>query len=409
MLRYILFWEGLITGGLEGLTAGCFCRCFFGSSRGSVLTAAGIGGLSFTAVLFPGFGQAAALFSACWMILAAGIYRAGQRQELFLAGGMWLMICIAAGLWPGSVPLQTVSGLALLGMLLLYLVDRGEFSPLWAGMLAGIWLLAGFLESMDYGEVWQEQVMKMSGYGVLGGMLLFQQIFRLRRQIRREEREPDGAWKRRKKEETAEESGPGAAGNWKEAAAQEYRRLQIFEHDFRHHLDMLGALYEEGNPEEARAYLEDLRQARQSGGGRKSGGERELSYIMMAKKSPCRKAEIQFSYQILGSPQGIAQMDMTALLLNLLDNAIRACEKMPKPRSIGMMLLARGDIWQIELVNTGRILPEGEESADRAQTKAPVHGIGLISVRQIVEKYQGVFEMRQEGDTVVQKIILTGR
>ena len=52
-------------------------------------------------------------------------------------------------------------------------------------------------------------------------------------------------------------------------------------------------------------------------------------------------------------------MDMTALLLNLLDNAIRACEKVPEPRSIGIMLLARGELWQIELVNTGRYEPQG--------------------------------------------------
>ena len=38
-----------------------------------------------------------------------------------------------------------------------------------------------------------------------------------------------------------------------------------------------------------------------------------------------------------------------------------------------------------------------------------MHGIGLVSVRQIVEKYQGVFEIRQEEDMVVQKVILAGR
>lgn len=179
-------------------------------------------------------------------------------------------------------------------------------------------------------------------------------------------------------------------------------------------------MYEEGDPAEARAYLEDLKQAKLSGQGQKTGGEKELSYLMMAKKEACRKAGIQFSCQILGSPRGIAQMDMTALLLNLMDNAIRACEKAPEPRNIGIMLLARGDLWQIELVNTGLYVPreaeqgwrrqertgqEGTEPGDRGQ----LHGIGLISVRQIVEKYQGVFEIWQEGNRVIQKLILTGQ
>ncbi len=166
---------------------------------------------------------------------------------------------------------------------------------------------------------------------------------------------------------------------------------------------MIGLLYEEGRAAQARAYIEDLKQARSSRQGKKSGGEQELSLLMLAKKEACRQAHIQFSYQIMGSPQGIAHMDMTALLLNLLDNAIRACQKAPSPRSIGIMLLSRGDLWQIELVNSGRYEPETPPPTGR-----PLHGIGLASVRQIVDKYQGTFEIRQEEDRVVQILILAG-
>ena len=221
----------------------------------------------------------------------------------------------------------------------------------------------------------------------------------------------------------------------------------------------MAALYEEGSGEEARSYIEDLKQARESRQGRITGGERELSHIMMAKRKACRQAEISFSYQIVGSPRGIARMDMTALLLNLLDNAIRACEAAPKPRSIGVMLLSRGELWEIEMVNSGRcepggvraeqrqresqyvkqrqgesrhveqrqgesqhveqrqreVLQAGPQQAERQREGVQggmgrkVHGIGMVSVRQIVDKYQGICRIWEEDGQVRQKLILVQR
>lgn len=399
--------EGLAAGGLAGLAAAVFYIGFFGRGRGAALAGTGVGLVFLAVFLQPGLTLAGLALSACWMMLAGGVCTTGQRPELFLAGGTWLLVLCLACLWPDSAPLQILSALALLGMTALFLLGRGKLYPLWMGTLLCLWLLAGFLDGMAYGQRWREQIVKAAGYLVLGGIFVFQQIYCARQEMRRR------AW------EEPEERGAcrEVSENWRKAADQEYVRLRIFEHDFRHHLDMLGALYEQGNPAEARAYLEDLKQARLSGRGRINGGERELSCIMMAKQEACRKARIQFSCQILGSPRGIAQMDMTALLLNLLDNAIRACEKAPEPRSIGIMLLARGSLWQIELVNTGLYDPgkaQRTDSCGAAQEKTAhaelvPHGIGLVSVRQIVEKYQGMFEIRQEGNRVIQKAILTGQ
>ena len=188
---------------------------------------------------------------------------------------------------------------------------------------------------------------------------------------------------------------------------------------------------------------------------------------MMAKRNACREAEITFSYQIIGSPRGIARMDMTALLLNLLDNAIRACAEVPKPRSIGVMLLSRGELWEIEMVNSGHYAPgkgqhsgtreatgqqavwrermegqhsgtreatgqqavwrermEGQHSGTREVTEQQadwrermegqhsgrqLHGIGMVSVRQIVDKYQGTLRIWEEEGRVRQKLILVQR
>ena len=414
---------------------------------------------------------------------------AEEWEQLFLAGGVWLLAYSLAECCVGNVllpihSLQAALAAALSVMAGLYLLGRGKLYPLWAAALAMMWLLAGFLGRIAYGQNWQTQVMTVSLYAAAGGILVWQQIYCIWRK-------PEQAgWEGRQQEPVAggQRLGKDAAAEWREAADREYRQLQIFEHDFRHHLDIVAALYEEDSAAEARNYIEDLKQARESRRGRETGGERELSYIMMAKRNACREAEITFSYQIIGSPRGIARMDMTALLLNLLDNAIRACAEVPKPRSIGVMLLSRGELWEIEMVNSGHYAPgkgqhsgtreatgqqavwrermegqhsgtreatgqqavwrermegqhsgtreatgqqavwrermEGQHSGTREVTEQQadwrermegqhsgrqLHGIGMVSVRQIVDKYQGTLRIWEEEGRVRQKLILVQR
>lgn len=494
---------------LTGLVAAGYYRCFYGRGRGAAGAGAGAAVLGLIGFLLADIRFCVPLLTALWLIMAGYVWgigdgdqlsgsgdrdigsagsrmrsaswksrgedgrggtrvrnapwksrgedgsgpargqkrnvSAGEWEQLFLAGGVWLLAYSLAECCVGNVllpihSLQAALAVALSVMAGLYLLGRGKLYPLWAAALAMMWLLAGFLGRIAYGQNWQTQVMTVSLYAAAGGILVWQQIYCIWRK-------PEQAgWEGRQQEPVAggQRLGKDAAAEWREAADREYRQLQIFEHDFRHHLDIVAALYEEGSAAEARNYIEDLKQARESRRGRETGGERELSYIMMAKRNACREAEIAFSYQIIGSPRGIARMDMTALLLNLLDNAIRACAEAPKPRSIGVMLLSRGELWEIEMVNSGHYAPgkgqhsgtvteqqavwrertEGQRSGTREATGQQavwrermegqhpgrqLHGIGMVSVRQIVDKYQGTFRIWEEEGRVRQKLILVQR
>lgn len=431
-------------------------------------------------------GQELLLFGGVWLMarslggIWSAVQTAGGAGAVQLAGKG---VLAAQGLGiPGTEGLQAALGTALFLMAALFLLGRGKIYPLWMGTLTVLWASVGFLGNISYAEPWQEQVMNICLYLGPGSILVWQQSACIRRELRRAEAAGDeppslyaGAWSdfgyaaemgsaeglpkgaeagrntgSEKPEESAgiagwgkttesgrtagsgkpEESGSRAGQrsmpeDWREAADRELWRLRIFEHDFRHHLDILEALYEDGRGEEARMYVEDMKQSRLTRQGRRMGGEKELLYILMAKRQECRQADISYSYQIAGCPRGIAWMDMSALLLNLLDNAVRACGKVQGPRSIGIMLLSRGELWQIELVNSAETEGRGREefrqdisgrNAGRQQNSTqnnvrpggfPVHGIGMVSVRQIVEKYHGTYRMYQEEGRVIQKIILT--
>lgn len=452
---------------LEGLVAAGFYICFFGRRKGAVFTGIGTVFFVLAGILLPEIRWAVPLITALWIMLAGIRFLKERREESFLAGGVWLTawslaqagwmavrslterrfggvltpsgpevsadwrhpagMLLEDGLPAGTIfgeeagllsvgSLQTAIAAALLLMLGLYLLDRGKLYPMWMVTLTMLWLLTGYLGSIPYTKLWQQQAMTVSLYLIAAGMLACQQIICARQALKRAFWDGDGEirqeepWKAAASEKGTKAAKEKQDPDWQEAARREFTQLRIFEHDFRHHLDVLAALYEAGNPGEARAYIEDLKQFRGSRQGLRMGGERELTYMMMAKKEACRQAEISFSYQIVGSPGGITQMDMTALLLNLLDNAVRACADVPKPRSLSVMLLSRGELWEIEIIHSGRYDPETEgQNGWQRGADGAVHGVGLVSVRQITEKYQGTFRIWQEEGQVRQRLILVQR
>ena len=144
---------------------------------------------------------------------------AEEWEQLFLAGGVWLLAYSLAECCVGNVllpihSLQAALAAALSVMAGLYLLGRGKLYPLWAAALAMMWLLAGFLGRIAYGQNWQTQVMTVSLYAAAGGILVWQQIYCIWRK-------PEQAgWEGRQQEPVAggQRLGKDAAAEWREAA-----------------------------------------------------------------------------------------------------------------------------------------------------------------------------------------------
>ena len=126
-----------------------------------------------------------------------------------------------------------------------------------------------------------------------------------------------------------------------------------------------------------------------------------LDLILNQKLSEAEKEgiEVQYSCQDMSGLQ-MSDMDICALFVNLLDNAIEANQKLPpeRERCICLQAKKKGRMAIVAVSNPYdgviRYRDEGIPETTKADKKA--HGYGLQSIRQTVEKYRGHMEIKTE-------------
>ncbi len=116
-----------------------------------------------------------------------------------------------------------------------------------------------------------------------------------------------------------------------------------------------------------------------------------LSIILSQKISYAKSKGIKIKVSVEDVPMDfIRDFDITAIFANLWDNAIEACDKVNEDKYITMDISRHNDILLINIENSfnGVII----KAKDVYTSTKPDHdGMGLKSVKLVVEKYDGVF------------------
>lgn len=126
-------------------------------------------------------------------------------------------------------------------------------------------------------------------------------------------------------------------------------------------------------------------------------GDATVNAVLTAKESLMRQRGISF-YAKVDIPKELPfeKPDLCALFANALDNAAEACAALdPDKRQVGLNARAAKGILAVEVRNPH----EGQFSDSLPGTTkqdAKNHGYGLRSIQQIVKKYGGSMELRQE-------------
>lgn len=126
-------------------------------------------------------------------------------------------------------------------------------------------------------------------------------------------------------------------------------------------------------------------------------GNKLVDYILTQKVNEARSSDIHIMVNaLLPSQLSVAENDLCALLLNLLDNAIEASIK-EKQRDIHVAIGIAKQYLSVQIKNlSSENIMEKNPQLLTGKADAAHHGLGLQIVRSIVNKYDGMFETCME-------------
>ena len=184
-------------------------------------------------------------------------------------------------------------------------------------------------------------------------------------------------------------------------------------HDFNNHMSCIDMLLQMNNVEKARAYIQNMNASCQTiYMGIKTGNE--MADVVINQKfvlAQNQGVEMHVS-GALDEHLNINQMDLCAILCNSLDNAIEACCQIEDKanRKIKVILKMHKDYFLIEVVNSVKqVITTQHKHLPTTKNNKLRHGIGMISMQNIVEKYKGNLEWKCEDNQFILSIMLNNR
>ena len=189
-----------------------------------------------------------------------------------------------------------------------------------------------------------------------------------------------------------------------------------FRHDLRQHLNVISELNQENRRAELTAYLERYTESYQALDSQPLTGFFAVDNILRHYLARAQSEGVRVQTELGRFEDGLGfdPTDITVLLGNLLENALEACRKIPRPeeRSLSISLRQREGALLISLANscpTGSAEFSsfvGASSFPSTKRDGGRHGLGLKSVQMVADKYGGSAEYKREGGVFTARVVL---
>ena len=196
--------------------------------------------------------------------------------------------------------------------------------------------------------------------------------------------------------------------NQRELFVQQYeniRKVRKVQHDLKHKLVVVMHLLQEEKTEKAKTYLGNFLAELESV-GQVNYDENIWKNLLLLKQEKAKALSVEWEIEI--EEQGLKKVDpidMCVILGNLLDNAIEAEERIAGDRKILVVIREKDNMIYLKIENCIELLPGGR---NRESTKSDkeLHGFGIMCVKEIIEKYGGLFKIDNNRGYYMVEIIM---
>ena len=184
-----------------------------------------------------------------------------------------------------------------------------------------------------------------------------------------------------------------------------HNEMRGYKHDFHHHLQALKGQLEAGQVDRAIAYLEQLDRSLQTVDTLLKTGNVTVDAILSAKLAQARAAGIAVTAEANLPPElSLTDLELSIVIGNLLDNAIEAAANADGDKYIFIKISAYHKMTVVHIENScGKVkwkkrMPVSDKGKGR--------GIGLLNVKQSIDKYDGDLQLKQDGNRFVADLFL---
>lgn len=172
-------------------------------------------------------------------------------------------------------------------------------------------------------------------------------------------------------------------------------RRRRYLHDYKNQLGCIQGMLEAGRMQEALVYIKELNGSIRKGEDHVNTKHLVVNTVLNQKYLYAQERGITMVMAVNDlSSLSMSREDIVTLLVNLLDNAIEACEKLDENKMIRFkMILEEGGLTvsvrnpvREPVVIKGKVIATTKGEKDR-------HGIGFLNIQSVIEKNQGTSVM----------------
>ncbi len=186
-----------------------------------------------------------------------------------------------------------------------------------------------------------------------------------------------------------------------------YLTMRGWRHDYHNRMQSVKAYLAMDSLDEARAYLDRLEQDLDDIDLLFHTGNINADAILNSKISLAIRKGIQVDYKATVPKElAVSDIDLCVVIGNLIDNAVEACEKVePQHQFIRLYIgILRRQLYISVSNATGEAVRKLDE--EYITTKRGNHGHGLKRINNIVNKYDGYINRKNEPGVFVTEIML---
>lgn len=182
-----------------------------------------------------------------------------------------------------------------------------------------------------------------------------------------------------------------------EETKEMYLNMRGWRHDYHNHIQSVKAYLSLGQIEEAAAYLDEVDADLTHVDSYIRSGNLMADAVLNSKLSLAEKAQIRVDCTAkLPEKLTLSDVDLCVILGNLLDNAIEACQQIgPEQRFLRIYMVLIKEQLYISVQNAAKEILNFNER-NYITSKRGQHGLGLMRVKLLVDKYEGCLNLQNE-------------